>query len=386
MATVLDSTTTTTTNNLIGSPEPPRLSLVIDKPPSSSPFPSPSSSFLPPPRPGAHEFASKPPASARFSRKKSVLKEHVLDDQPAQDRQPQRETIMAEKNINEPRTPFTSASIRDSMLVSSRPAPPSPATSRRASAALSQRSTSSGSEIARMPSPSNLKRFSKLNQEVKFETSSPEPQQTAAEPQQSLPVKIRDFAFATTDARFGGLGPDAPRANRHSESGSETSSSSSDDDSDSDGRRNSGWGGFSWSGFANRLSWSSFSGGKPQSSDGAELPSKTDFDRNFDASSPADEKGSFSYDGVDGDEDEDANYGGPEGDEEEGGPLVPGRYRALYAFEPEGTAEMALEEDQVVCVIGRGGGVGWAVVEKEDGAHALVPESYLEFVEASREH
>ena len=37
-------------------------------------------------------------------------------------------------------------------------------------------------------------------------------------------------------------------------------------------------------------------------------------------------------------------------------PLLPGLYRALYAFEPEGTAEMRLDEDQVVRVIGRGGG------------------------------
>ena len=290
---------------------------------------------------------------------------------------------MAEKNVNEPRFSLASTSVCDSTLVSSRPAPPSPAISRRTSTALSQRSTSSGSEVARIPSPSNPKRFSKLNQEVKFETPSAEPQLTTVERQRSLPVKIRDFAFPTTDARFSGRGPDAPRANRHNETGSEASS---DDDSDSDGRRNSGWGGFSWSGFANRLSWSSFSSGKHQSSDGAQLPSKTDFDRNFDASSPAEEKRAFSYDGADEDEDEDANYDGTEGDEEDGAPLIPGRYRALYAFEPEGTAEMALEEDQVVSVIGRGGGVGWAVIEKENGSHALVPESYLEFVEASREH
>lgn len=287
---------------------------------------------------------------------------------------------MADKNINESRSPLMSTPARDSTLVSSRPAPPSPAISRRASAALSQRSTSSGSEMGRIPSPSNPKRLSKLNQEVKFETPSTEPYQTTTESQRSLLVKIRDFAFPTTDARFSGRGPDAPRANRHNEAGSETPS---DDDSDADGRRNSGWGGFSWSGFANRLSWSSFSNARHQSSDGTEPPSKTDFDRNFDVSSPAEEKGAFSYDGVN--EDEDANYEEADGDED-GGPLVPGKYRAMYAFEPEGTAEMALEEDQEVYVICRGGGVGWAVVEKEDGGHALVPESYLELVEASREH
>jgi len=232
-----------------------------------------------------------------------------------------------------------------------------------------------------MPSSSNPKRLSRLNQEVKFETSSAELQQKTTEPQRSLLVKIRDFAFPTTDARFSGRGPDVPRPNRHNRTGSDASS---DDDSDLDGRRNSGWGGFSWSGFANRLSWSSFGSGRHQLSEGAELPSKTDFARNFDVSSPAEEKGAFSYDGADEDDD-DRNYDGEEEEEEDGGPLIPGRYRALYVFEPEGTAEMALEEDQVVRVIGRGGGVGWAVVEKEDGGHALVPESYLELVEVSRE-
>ncbi|PVF94925.1 hypothetical protein CPB86DRAFT_788609 [Serendipita vermifera] len=87
-------------------------------------------------------------------------------------------------------------------------------------------------------------------------------------------------------------------------------------------------------------------------------------------------------------------------------PLQPGIYRALYPFEAEGTAEMSLDEGQLVKVIGRGGGVGWAVVERgwrmtaeelgktkesalnqdSDGGNgalalagqALVPEGYLE--------
>ena len=46
---------------------------------------------------------------------------------------------------------------------------------------------------------------------------------------------------------------------------------------------------------------------------------------------------------------------------------------------------MALEEGQVVKIIARGGGVGWAVVEKEDGEHALVPEGYLELVESDEQ-
>ena len=77
-------------------------------------------------------------------------------------------------------------------------------------------------------------------------------------------------------------------------------------------------------------------------------------------------------------------------EEEEEEPLYPGLYRALYAFEPEGTAEMKLDEDQIVRVVGRGGGVGWAVVVVDDHEqragsgpllkHALVPEGYLEAV------
>ncbi|CAE6536450.1 unnamed protein product [Rhizoctonia solani] len=71
---------------------------------------------------------------------------------------------------------------------------------------------------------------------------------------------------------------------------------------------------------------------------------------------------------------------GHSSDDEE--PLfIPGVYRALYPFEPEGTAEMALVEDQQVNVLGRGGGVGWVVVLKPNGEQGLVPEGYLELVQ-----
>jgi hypothetical protein len=66
--------------------------------------------------------------------------------------------------------------------------------------------------------------------------------------------------------------------------------------------------------------------------------------------------------------------------------LVPGIYRALYPFEAEGSSEMPLEEGQTVKVLGRGGGVGWAVVDVDgSGKQALVPEGYLEFVSAIEE-
>lgn len=94
------------------------------------------------------------------------------------------------------------------------------------------------------------------------------------------------------------------------------------------------------------------------------------------------------YDSLDNedDDDDDATTDGLGVEGHEDRPLLPGLYRALYAFEPEGTAEMALEEDQIVRVIGRGGGVGWAIVARDgDDGHALVPEGYLEFISLDRD-
>ena len=116
-------------------------------------------------------------------------------------------------------------------------------------------------------------------------------------------------------------------------------------------------------------------------------PSQNDFERNFeDAVSPSYEID----DPYDDDDDDFDDYedGMAEGEGEDGveRPLLPGLYRALFAFEPEGTAEMALEEDQIVRVVGRGGGVGWAIVARGgDESHALVPEGYLELVSLEQE-
>lgn len=210
-------------------------------------------------------------------------------------------------------------------------------------------------------------------------------------------VKIRDFAFSHTDDRHNGLGPDVPRPNRiktlnrHLRSGSISSASSttsSDDEDDEDDDDGDGWGGFKWG--MGRFSWqfgaaagASSVGDKAGGSGDGGFPSKTDFTRNFvDDGDYQDEGGD--EDDFDDEDEEDEELEEDTGDEE---PLYPGLYRALYSFEPEGTAEMALEEDQIVRVIGRGGGVGWAVVvddEKAQGGvgevHALVPESYLEVV------
>jgi hypothetical protein len=128
---------------------------------------------------------------------------------------------------------------------------------------------------------------------------------------------------------------------------------------------------------------------------GARGPSQGDFERNFeDAVSPSYEiddpyaslDDDDNFDDYEDSEGADDQVGEGEGEDRVERPLIPGLYRALYAFEPEGTAEMALEEDQIVRVVGRGGGVGWAIVARGgDEGHALVPEGYLELVSLDQE-
>ncbi|CDO69455.1 hypothetical protein BN946_scf184817.g15 [Trametes cinnabarina] len=391
-----------------------RLSLPVDKPPSSSPFPSPGSPFYPPPRLGAHEFASRPSSS---SSTKSIARNSMsAQDEPAPtmpaalingDSTPPTATVTTpspsvSSTLTSPATPTPSSMFqvktsttqitvpdpppdsdshisltasalttqnRDS-LTSSRPAPPSPAASRRASAALSRRSSTARSN---RQSKSSLLQVS---HEPEASSSSAATMTPSSEQprRRSFVFKIRDYAYDPSDERHIGCGPDVPRANRPRQRWStySTASSSSAASSRAEGEEDTGedargsWGAYRWNTLSNHFSW-----GPGQGPDDG--PSHHDFARNFDVSSPTDETG----DPYSGSEPEDAYEA--RGDD---GPLVPGLYKALYAFEPEGTAEMALEEEQIVRVVGRGGGVGWAVVEKEGGGHALVPESYLELVEA----
>jgi len=263
---------------------------------------------------------------------------------------------------------------------------------------------------------------------------------------QSLPpdehkvfVKIRDFAFQPADERYNGQGPFVPKPNRVGRmnrrlGGRSSSISSSDGDGVEEDDESDGWGwnaggygarGFGYGGgwVGGRFSWAVSSGAgaataatifdqeKAYSAAAANLsaaasktngntniedgyPSRSEMDRNF-----LDSESDEFYDAEDneGVYDE-VGVSGVEDDDDE--PLYPGLYRALYAFEPEGTAEMRLVEDQIVKVVGRGGGVGWAVVVSEgtevmdsigDGAlkttkHALVPESYLEPYRLDWEH
>jgi len=136
-----------------------------------------------------------------------------------------------------------------------------------------------------------------------------------------------------------------------------------------------GWGECEWG--INRTWGFGRASGAGASLSGAGFPSRGDLDRNFGGEDEDEDMEIDEEDETMSDEE-----GEDEGDAESEPPLFPGLYRALYAFEPEGTAEMRLDEDQLVRVIGRGGGVGWAVVVKDGlkdtGVHALVPESYLE--------
>ncbi|KAF4574372.1 hypothetical protein EYR40_005911 [Pleurotus pulmonarius] len=318
-------------------------------------------------------------------------------------------------------------SHRDS-LTSSRPAPPSPSISRRASAAPSTASTHSSKSRASRPSSTaaisranSTRKSQRLSQRLSQLTSiiSPSPKQQQQQQQRAsalVAIKIRDFGFAATDERHYGLGPDVPKANRPKtlnkklggwrrvSSGGASTSSSTTDDSDqehAEEEEGDGWGGFKFG--VGRFSWGpgmamSGSSSRDATDDrpaGTEegYPSLNDLKRNFD-----DDDDDERYE-----DDDEGFYDAEEGYDDDGGlihsedtPLYPGLYRAMFAFEPEGTAEMALEEDQIVKVVGRGGGVGWAVVDKayvhgvsestvekrssmgEGNGHALVPESYLE--------
>ncbi|EJF60028.1 hypothetical protein BD309DRAFT_987036 [Dichomitus squalens] len=387
-----------------------RLTLPVERA-STSPFPSPGSPFYPPPRLGAHEFASRPSSSrsSNGTRDSSDNKDKMpltdgaitptgtVASSPSlsvtlnaaspttptpgsafQVKTPTTQITMPEPpsnsetpvSLNAAAAALTNSSNRDS-LTSSRPAPPSPAVSRRASAALSRHSSTARS---RRQSKGSFLQASHEPEPSTSSTNTVTPTPSSLPRPHSLLFKIRDFAFPPSDDRHTGRGPDAPRPNRPRKRWStySTMSQSSVDSSRADDEEDAGqgeWGKFPWNTLSSRFSWG-------QQEGGASRPSQSDLDNNFNVSSPTEEQ-----DDPYGDEYDEGEY---EYEDAQGGEeaLVPGLYRALYAFEPEGTAEMALEEEQIVHVVGRGGGVGWAVVEREGGGHALVPESYLELVEA----
>jgi hypothetical protein len=377
----------------VGRLDIPRLSLSLETPVSSSPFPSPSSSFLPPPMPHAHEFAKTLPTNQFLKEKKKLADGEetaaptsssaagsaptplpLTQSPPTISGGQTTPSISSPSGPSaDPKTPTQSSrlsapisipSTRDS-LVSTRPAPPSPAVSRRASAALSAHTHSrpTSTLLSRSPRPPS-------------ETPSNAPATaipTTKPPHRHVPiVVVRDFAFPIGDERYEGRGAFVPKPNRrhakrHSTLSTVSLSSNEDEehsnfDDDDDEGGAGGWG--SWG-----LSFRAWANAGPSQQD-----------LNFGFTNPdEDEESSDAY--ADDDDDFDDDYGNSAEPVE----IVPGVYRALYAFEPEGTAEMKLEEDQLVRIVGRGGGVGWAIAIRpaiEGGGHALVPESYLELVTA----
>ncbi|KAJ3887925.1 hypothetical protein GG344DRAFT_80267 [Lentinula edodes] len=193
-----------------------------------------------------------------------------------------------------------------------------------------------------------------------------------------IPLKIRDFAYAASDPRHQGLGEDGrgtlniPRENRvrviyqmllddaEYQAWKAAAVSADQDIQDSD----------------------AMDVDEDGNEDEEEEDTDEDDNRGWNGrwSLPSDEP---NYENEEDDDDEEG--------EEDAGPLSPGLYRALYPFIPEGSREMALNEEQVVRVVGRGGGAGWAVVvvdgvddkgkrrlSQKERQLALVPESYLE--------
>ncbi|KAF8760242.1 Src-like protein 3 domain [Rhizoctonia solani] len=270
------------------------------QPQPTSPFPSPSSSFVPPPAQEPHEFANKihqtttriaaakQPRSAVHSRRNSSEDRQLLSS-PSHDSNSQ--PLAPDQALPTPSLKRFSVESNNS-LSSSRPAPASPALSRHSS----------------FLHAGSAKRLSTLSI-----VSTSTPPLITGVANRRMSIKIRDFAFLPADERHFG------RSSRNRDSVASSTGS--------------------------EVFYGSLGPGSPSSSSsGCQSP----------------------------------------GEEEE--PIfVPGIYRALYPFEPEGTAEMALVEDQRIHVLGRGGGVGWVVVLKPDGEHALVPEGYLELVKADLE-
>ncbi|KAG2053814.1 hypothetical protein BDR06DRAFT_444389 [Suillus hirtellus] len=415
---------------------------------SSPPFPSPGSSFLPPPTPGPHEFARRKsskkdfedvttaanglnsgqatpngavsPQRASLAFFRSFLPRFIISILnvprslfhllPFQESTPTTESPST-SFLDPPPRLFDSHDTEDhshrlsthsvTSLTSSRPAPPSPAISRRASG-LSRTSSKSRSRpvsdansriqrpisaalspnaaLSRTPSGRRIKDILGMSAVTEIKGKEPD----IAPTETRILIKIRDYAFTPSDPRFSGEGSNVPRANRpkvlarrlrgSSSSTSSlisTSSAEEEDEQWEDESDNNGWGGFKWGFQKLQSGW----GLGSHSSSSEDFPSRTDFARNFGDGSGDDESEVY-------EEPDEFPENQDEDEEMEGEPMLsPGLYRALYSFEPEGTAEMKLDEDQIVRVVGRGGGVGWAVVVKEDtGSHALVPESYLEVV------
>lgn len=230
---------------------------------------------------------------------------------------------------SQPSSSPTNRRISLTPLTPSRPAPPSPAPSRRPSLARRGSSRySSASRDGEQRAEKAARRQSNLSmtftmlatEQSATEAAKSEDMKDAKEEEEKdeeegvlgwKPIIVRDFAFPEDDARFSkvpvGLLPLHLRPSQSpSHSGEDVDEYEDEDES-----------------------WH-----EDEESELTPLPSNT-------------------Y----------ANANGGDEVYQEDAPLRSGIYRALFAFEAEGTAEMSLSEGEFVHVVGNGG-VGWAVVER----------------------
>ncbi|TFL00256.1 hypothetical protein BDV98DRAFT_110467 [Pterulicium gracile] len=265
-------------------------------------FPSPSSSFLPPPTASPHEFAAVP-------KKKQSISSQLRSSTGSQPQSPmqamsssstgtgsskdtrtdhgnvleQQTTIHLPSDLLTPSTPTPSTPTPKPSLISisatsspsatlgspitptsSRPAPPSPAPSRRASRAIS--TTSSTGSLSRTNSSSTKpKRASKLSMTysprdelpknpLRASTSST-PTTTTGQKKNTDLIHIIDFGFPVDDVRRAGQGGDIPKPNRierlnrklrartHSLSSTASAPSDDDDEEEEDDDDHSGFAG-----------------------------------------------------------------------------------------------------------------------------------------------
>ncbi|KAG2124982.1 hypothetical protein BD769DRAFT_1640591 [Suillus cothurnatus] len=297
---------------------------------SSPPFPSPGSSFIPPPTPGPHEFAR--PGNRKQSKKdfedvttaanglnSGQATPNGAESTPTNESpstsflDPSPHRLLDSHDAEDHSHRLSTQSVTS--LTSSRPAPPSPAISRRASG-LSRTSSKSRSRpvsdansrsqrplsgvlspsavLSRTPSGRRTKDV--LGMSAVTENKGKE-LETAPTETKSL-IKIRDYAFTPSDPRFSGEGPNVPRPNRpkvlarrlrgsSSSTSSLTSTSSTEEEDEQweDENDNNGWGGFKWGFQKLQSGWGLGSG----SSSSEDFPSRTDFARNFGDGSGDDE-------------------------------------------------------------------------------------------------
>jgi hypothetical protein len=205
-----------------------------------------------------------------------------------------------------------------------------------------------------------------------------------ANTKKSLPrlhLIVRDFAFPPSDDRHHGIKPPPPESAPISASSSELALGSLGKKHDKQRKSSFGnWGTFSLGGFG----WGSLKGavtGRSGSRTGDD--ERPDLDASIlSPSSSFDAEDDQRYPPIGDDDDE---Y-----DEEEPlGPEPEGFYRAMFPFEAMGQYEMTVDQDEVLYVSGRGGGVGWVLakrtreVREGELIEGLVPESYIEPAETA---